>query len=128
MAEYPDARVLWAHAGMSASPAAVGALLDRYPDGLRVELALRYDVAPGGRLDPEWAALFARHPERVLMGTDTWIPGQWTRLPELMATAQLWLRQLPPDLAERIAWRNAACLFGDATTALARPSDGCAGA
>ncbi|HEV8636290.1 MAG TPA: amidohydrolase family protein [Chloroflexota bacterium] len=127
LAQYPDAKVLWAHAGMSAGPDVVGRLLARFPSRLWVELALRYDVAPGGRLDPEWAALFARHPDRLMVGTDTWVPSQWTRLPDLMAAAQGWLRQLPPDLAERLAWRNAACLFGSDTTALRpeRTADGC---
>ena len=124
---YPEARVLWAHAGMSASPAAVGALLDRYPGRLWVELALRYDVAPGGALDPGWVAVFERHPSRLMVGTDTWITPQWTRMPELKAAEQGWLRQLPPALAERLAWRNAACLFASDTTAIARPADGCEG-
>jgi len=106
-----DARVLWAHAGMSASPATVDALLARYPT-LWVELALRTDVAPGGRLDPEWAALFARYPGRFMIGTDTWIPPRWSQLPRLMADVRVWLRQLPRDLAERIASGNAETLFG----------------
>ena len=42
-----------------------------------------------------------------MIGTDTWIPSQWTNLPKLMAVVRTWLRQLPPDLAEAIAWRNA---------------------
>jgi hypothetical protein len=102
----PDISVLWAHAGMSATPSTVQRLLDVHPN-LWVELALRSDVAPGGQLDPEWGALFARYPERFMIGTDTWIPSQWTHLPALMASVRTWLRQLPPDLAQAIAWRNA---------------------
>jgi Amidohydrolase len=105
-----DARVLWAHAGMGASPATIDALLARSPH-LWVELALRTDVAPGGRLDPEWAALFARYPDRFMIGTDTWIPSRWPQLPRLMADVRTWLRQLPRDLAERIASGNAEALF-----------------
>jgi hypothetical protein len=105
-----DARVLWAHAGMGASPATTDALLARSPH-LWVELALRTDVAPGGRLDPEWAALFARYPDRFMIGTDTWIPSRWPQLPRLMADVRTWLRQLPRDLAERIASGNAEALF-----------------
>jgi hypothetical protein len=122
---YPDVRVLWAHAGMSASPAAVWVLLDRYADRLWVELALRYDVAGPGRVDPDWQQLFERHPTRLMVGTDTWVPSQWSALPDLKAREQLWLRWLPPDLAERLAWRNAACLFGSDRTAIARPVEGC---
>jgi hypothetical protein len=106
-----DPKVLWAHAGMGASPAAIDALLARSPH-LWVELALRTDVAPGGRLDPEWAALFARYPDRFMIGTDTWVPSRWPQLPRLMADVRTWLRQLPRDLAERIASGNAEALFG----------------
>jgi hypothetical protein len=66
----PAVTVLWAHAGMSAGPAEVGRLVDAWPN-LRVELALRSDVAPGGQLDPAWRDLFVLHPERFMMGTDT---------------------------------------------------------
>ncbi len=106
-----DAKVLWAHAGMSSGPAAVGRLVDAYPN-LWVELALRSDVAPGGTLDPAWSALFRRHPDRFMIGTDTWVTSQWTTLPRLMANVQRWLHQLPRDVAEQIAYRNAERLFG----------------
>jgi hypothetical protein len=107
----PDITVLWAHAGMSASPAAVERLLDVHPN-LWVELALRYDVAPAGQIDPRWVALFERYPDRFMIGTDTWIPSQWTRLPTLMAGVRTWLRQLPPELASAIAYGNAERLLG----------------
>jgi hypothetical protein len=122
---HPDVKVLWAHAGMSASPAAVWVLLDRYADRLWVELALRFDVVRGGEPDPEWLAVFERHPTRLMVGTDTWIPSQWSALPELKAREQAWLRQLPAELAERLAWWNAACLFGSGQTAIGRPAEGC---
>lgn len=107
----PKVRVLWAHAGMSSGPDVVGRLLDRYPN-LSVELALRSDVAPGGRLDPAWRALFLRHPDRFMVGTDTWVTSQWSRLPEIQIGIRAWLRQLPPDVAERIAFKNATRLVG----------------
>src|SRR5262249_54227456 len=104
LAAYPDNRVLWAHAGMSAPPTTVAALLDRYGGRLWVELALRYDVvAADGRVDAAWRALFERYPDKLMVGTDTWITPQWTRLPELKAAEQAWLQQLPSDLAERLA-------------------------
>jgi amidohydrolase family protein len=108
-----DVTVLWAHAGMTASPARVQAVLDAHPN-VWVELALRTDVAPGGRLDPNWAAVFAQYPDRFMIGTDTWIPSQWTRMSSLMADVRVWLRQLPPDLARAIAFDNADRLFGSA--------------
>jgi hypothetical protein len=106
-----DSKVLWAHAGMGATPGTIDDLLARHPN-VWVELALRTDVAPGGRLDPSWAALFAKYPDRFMIGTDTWIPSRWPQLPRLMADVRVWLRQLPYDLAVRIASGNAEALFG----------------
>ncbi len=101
-----DLRILWAHAGMSLSPDVGGRLVSRHPN-LTVELALRSDVAPGGRLDRCWRALFLRHPDRFMVGTDTWIPSRWAELPAVQDATRTWLRQLPPDVAGRIAWGNA---------------------
>jgi len=107
---YPQARFLWAHAGMSAGPQTVGRLLDRFPK-LWVELALRTDVAPGGALDPEWRALFLRHPDRFMVGTDTWVTSRWEIVRDYHRDVQQWLRQLPPEVAERIAYKNGERLF-----------------
>ncbi len=104
------ARVLWAHAGISESPATIGALLDRYPR-LWAELAMRPDVAPGGVTDPAWRSLFLRHADRFLYGTDTYVNDQWQRLPDLADTARSWLRGLPPEVAVAIASANGARLI-----------------
>ena len=107
---YPSARILWAHAGMSASAATVGRLVDRFPM-LWVELALRTDVAPGGTLDPDWRTLFLRHPDRFLIGTDTWVTSRWESVREASEAVQAWLSQLPPPVAEQIAYKNGDRLF-----------------
>lgn len=109
---YPGVHILWAHAGMSASAATVGQLLDRFPH-LWVELALRSDVAPGGRLDPDWRAVFLRHPNRFLVGTDTWTTSRWQAVVEGMRFTRRWLAQLPREIAEQIAYRNSERLFGE---------------
>jgi predicted TIM-barrel fold metal-dependent hydrolase len=101
-----DLAVLWAHAGMSSGPDVVGPLVARHPR-LVVELALRSDVAPGGRLDPAWRALFTRHPDRFMVGTDTWVASRWPQVPDVQDAARTWLRQLPADVARRIASENA---------------------
>lgn len=102
----PEVSVLWAHAGMTSSPETVGRLLERYGN-LWVELALRFDVAPEGRLDPVWRALFLRFPDRFMVGTDTWIPSRWAELQGVQEATRAWLRQLPADVAARIASGNA---------------------
>lgn len=107
----PKARVLWAHAGMSSSAEEVGKMLERHRN-LWVELAIRSDVAPGGRLDPAWRALFLKHPDRILVGTDTWVASRWDEVVPLAQTTRQWLAELPRDTAEKIAYKNAAELFG----------------
>ena len=107
---YPAVRMLWAHAGMSADAATVDRLLQRFPK-LWVELALRTDVAPGGVLDPSWRAVFVRHPDRFMVGTDTWTTSRWGTLTDGMRDIRRWLSQLPPNVAERIAYRNGDELF-----------------
>ena len=107
---YPKTRLLWAHAGMSSSAATVGGLLARFPK-LWVELALRTDVAPGGKLDPEWRAVFVKYPYRFMVGTDTWITSRWEAMRGYHQDEQIWLGQLPRDVAEAIAWKNGERLF-----------------
>ena len=107
---YPKARFLWAHAGMSAPASTVGRLLERFPK-LYVELALRTDVASGGQLDPEWRAVFVKYPDRFMVGTDTWVTSRWEVMRDYHRDVQTWLAQLPPEVAEAIAWKNGERLF-----------------
>jgi Amidohydrolase len=107
---YPNVRFLWAHAGMSSSAPTVGKLLERFSK-LRVELALRTDVASGGTLDPEWRAVFVKYPDRFLVGTDTWVTSRWEVIRDYHRDVQVWLGQLPREVAEAIAWKNGDRLF-----------------
>jgi len=103
---YPQVRWLWAHAGLGEPFEAVARVMDGNP-ALVAELSLKSEVAPGGTLDPRWKALFLRHPDRFLVGTDTWITPQWDRFAQIQTTLRAWLAQLPPDVAEKLAYRNA---------------------
>jgi hypothetical protein len=105
----PGVRVLWAHAGMSSGPDEVSRLVGVSAD-LLVELALRSDVAPGGQLDPAWRDLFLRHADRFMVGTDTWVSSRWAGYVEVQNDARTWLRQLPPEVARRLATENAESL------------------
>lgn len=108
----PGLKVIWAHAGMSEPAQVVGAMLDRYAT-LYADTSYReHDIlADGGTIDAEWLAVLLRHSDRFMVGTDTWVNAQWASYGELIALNRSWLKLLPRDIAEKIAFRNAAKLF-----------------
>ena len=78
--------------------------------------ALRRAVLPPGscrrrRTVFDLARTVHKYPQRFLLGSDTWVPQRWPEVPDIMAGYRAWLSQLPPNVAERIAWRNGATLF-----------------
>lgn len=106
----PSLRILWAHAGMYTSPEAIDSLLYRFPN-LWVELSHRVDVAPRGKLDPEWRKLMLRYPDRFLLGSGTYNSQYWYQFREYHGRYRGWLKELPPTVAEQIAFRNGLKLF-----------------
>jgi predicted TIM-barrel fold metal-dependent hydrolase len=108
---YPKVRWLWAHAGLGEPFDAVAGVVERNLS-LMVELSLKSEIASGGTIDPRWKALFLRRPDRFMVGTDTWVTSQWDRFTSIQADAHAWLAQLPPDIAEQIAYRNAKRFLG----------------
>ena len=116
LAHAPHARLIWAHTGIGGVPVErVRALLTRYPT-LSGELSYRPGLTDAdGRLSAEWAALIKAFPDRFMIGSDTWINPRWSDYEALMAAARHWLGELPPAVAQRVAWGNAAALFEVAT-------------
>jgi hypothetical protein len=83
----------------------------RYP-ALWGELSYRSGITGlGGKISGDWGQLFARHSERFLLGSDTWINERWASYDDIMNEYRGWLVQLPTDQAERIAYKNAERLF-----------------
>jgi len=112
----PKARLIWAHTGIGGVPVSrVRELLKAHPT-LMGELSYRPGLTDGsGRLSAEWKALFTEYPDRFMIGSDTWVNQRWEAYESLMADARRWLGDLDADTARRIAWGNAATLFGVAT-------------
>jgi hypothetical protein len=108
----PKARILWAHAGFE-QPSRVREMLRAHAN-LWADLAFRTDHAPGGRLAPEWREAFLEFPDRFMVGTDTFVPERWHYVPEHAKWARGWLAELPPDVAERIAFGNGQRVIGGA--------------
>ena len=106
-------RLIWAHTGIGGVPVArVDALLARYP-GLVGELSYRPGlVCDGGQLCPEWRDLLLKHPTRFVIGSDTWGNQRWQHYEAQMRDYRTWLGGLPANVAQRVAWGNAAALLG----------------
>ena len=109
----PKVKVIWAHSGFSTPPEAIAGYLARHPT-LIGELSYRYDITQDGSLTPAWRSLFARFPDRFVIGSDTWVNQRWAQYGEIMAWYRGWLAQLPGDTARRIAFSNASALFAGA--------------
>lgn len=112
-AERGGFRLIWAHTGIGGTAVErVDALMARYPQ-LMGELSYRPGLTCGdGQLCPEWRNLLLKYPERFVIGSDTWVNQRWLYYDELMQSYRLWLGGLPASVARRIAWDNAAALFG----------------
>ena len=107
----PKVKILWAHAGMSDPPEVVSKMFDRYKN-LWVDISIReYEIAPDGKLSPEWEKLFLDHTDRITIGSDTWINAQWDNYEAIIAFDRNWLAQLPDEVARQIAFENAKRLF-----------------
>jgi len=109
----PELTVIWAHAGMSEPADVVGAMFDAYPK-LYADTSYREGdiLTADGTIAPAWRDVIMRHPDRLMVGTDTWVNSQWDGYGELVELNRSWLAKLPRAVAERIAYRNAARLFG----------------
>lgn len=105
----PEARVLWAHAGF-VNPKAVRKMFEKHAR-LWADLSFRYEVSLDGQPHPQWRQLMIDFPARFTLGTDTYIPGRWEEVGSHAQWARRWLSDLPPDLAERIAYKNAEALM-----------------
>jgi hypothetical protein len=101
----PAALVLWAHSGFDQIDK-VRAMVTKHKT-LWADLAFRSDHAPSGRLDARWRQLFVDFPDRFMVGTDTFTPERWHYVVEHASYSRKWLADLPPELADNIAFRNA---------------------
>jgi hypothetical protein len=106
----PELRILWAHAGVFTQPETINKMLNRYRN-LWLEISHRGDIAPRGKLDPRWRELILRHPDRFILGSGTYNVEYWYQFRTFLSKYRGWLKELPPDVAEKIAFRNGLALF-----------------
>jgi len=127
--EYPDSRILWAHAGAILAPEQVAAVLEACDNvwaGLAARDPWRFVASPicdeDGRLLPQWRALLLRYPARFMLGSDPVWPVEqmdrwdrsdtgWQELGRFWGFHRGWLQQLPEAVARGIACGNAIDFF-----------------
>ncbi len=101
----PNLTVIWAHGGFDVDVNIVAKKLKQNRN-LYIELSFREGITEQGVLTPSWRELFLTSPSRFLVGTDTYTGQRWLALPELADHYQGWLKQLPGNIAEAIAYKN----------------------
>ena len=69
-------------------------------------------LTPQGTVDSAWRRVLERFQDRFMVGSDTWVNGQWERYAEIIAINWKWLSQFSRAIAENIAFKNAQWLFG----------------
>jgi predicted TIM-barrel fold metal-dependent hydrolase len=108
----PDVKIIWAHAGLGEPANEVHALMKEFPK-LLADTSLREwaILGQGESLDEEWQNIIFDFQDRLMIGSDTWVNGQWDDYAEIMASNRLWLSRLPRDVAEKIGFRNAEKYF-----------------
>jgi hypothetical protein len=101
----PNQTVIWAHGGFDVDVNIVAKKLKQNRN-LYIELSFREGITEQGVLTPNWRELFMTYPSRFLVGTDTYTGQRWQTLPEVTDRYQRWLKQLPRNIAEDIAYKN----------------------
>ena len=102
---YPDALVLWAHSGFD-RPEAVGKMLAKHKN-LWADLAFRNDQSDGGKVADDWLPVFKTFSDRFMVGTDTFAPERWYYVKSHADFSREWIKSLPEELIDRLAYRNA---------------------
>lgn len=109
----PDVKVIWAHAGLGSPAAEVFDLMAEHPDLLADTSLREYAIlGHGDGLDPEWEQIVLTFQDRLMVGSDTWVNGQWDDYDNIIASNREWLSHLPREVAEKIAYGNAERYFG----------------
>lgn len=107
-----DVKIIWAHAGLGEVAEDVYGLMKEFPE-LLADTSLREFaiLGSGDELDPEWKKIVIEFQDRLMVGSDTWVNGQWDRYSAIIETNRRWLAKLPGDVAEKIAYKNAEKTF-----------------
>jgi len=113
----PDVKIIWAHAGLGVPAIKVHKLMSEFPN-LLADMSLREFsiLSDDGGLEATWKRIIFDFHDRLMVGSDTWVNGQWVNYEQIIASNRAWLRLLPRELAENIAYKNAERYIGRTIT------------
>ncbi|MDH3947453.1 MAG: amidohydrolase [Gammaproteobacteria bacterium] len=126
--QYPDLRILWAHAGGILPPAQLTLLLAEC-DNVWLDLAARDPwhyggfVDDNGALDTTWKEFIIANQDKIMVGTDpVWNAHQmyrwyeadqgWNHYEQLLRYHHAWIDQLPASIQHKLRLTNAQTYFG----------------
>lgn len=108
----PELTVIWAHTGLGESAATVWDTMSRHPN-LWADTSLReWSILEADGIDPDWLRILTTFQDRMMVGSDTWVNGQWENYEGIIRDHRAYLKLLPREVAEKLAYRNAERLFG----------------
>lgn len=110
------------------SPTQVAEFMDRHPNVYMTlskkdrtmgdfsdsekQSAIGAPLLRGAKLRPEWKALLIKYQDRLLAAVDAHMKKLWEEYPERVAVQRMTLGQLPREVAEKIAYKNAERVYG----------------
>lgn len=109
----PDVKIIWAHAGLGAAPQVTYDTMKEFPELLADTSLKEFSILRGGEtIEPIWMDILTEFQDRLMVGSDTWVNGQWQSYGVIIDTNRKWLSMLPREVAEKIAYKNAERVFG----------------
>ncbi len=107
-----DVKIIWAHAGLGYRAEFTYALMSQFPNLLADTSLREYAImSDGDTIDPKWMKIIVEFQDRLMVGSDTWVNSQWENYDRIITSNRDWLSQLPRDIAEKIAYKNAERIF-----------------
>ncbi|QCU90522.1 amidohydrolase family protein [Thiomicrorhabdus sediminis] len=108
----PNVTVLWAHLGTQPDPDYLREVLQRHPNNLYIDTSVRdKQLLANGKLSEAWQQLFIDYQDRFMIAVDTFSVNRWQTFDQVVSDINDWLDDLPPEVANKLAYDNAYRLF-----------------
>jgi predicted TIM-barrel fold metal-dependent hydrolase len=108
---FPGLVIIWAHLGEDPDTVILEQMLMQYPS-LYIDTSIRdVLIVKEGKLLEDWKHLFIKYPDRFMVAIDTYYTPRWDKMSDVTRFIRTWLKDLPNEVARKMAFDNAARLF-----------------